>query len=476
MKKYLSGCLLAMLLAGCYKDKGNYDLHDINEISVASSGPDTLRLQLFDRLKVEVDIRQTIRKDESALEFSWRMYEVNGGVIRLGRTKNLDTLITFPPATYRLILDVKDNSTGVTSFREFVLDITSPMSEGWVLLEDNGGVQDLSMVTPLKRVLRNIYATTNGEPLPAGSSRVGVWNVVGASQEVFVYGGQNGVWLSYINFQRQYYYRDWFFSAPKTMRPQMMFYNRFGVAGFIVNNGKVHTLGLIDNGPKKYGAPMEGDWEIAPFQLPMTNNDFTMLYDAKNQRFLKHANGSINTLASPEGSAFELNNVGKQMVYGAPGNSDFHNCLMKDNGADVFRVYRINTASDIIAAEVHPVLDAPGLERAKVFASSQTYLQLYYGVDNKVYLLDIPAGKARLAYTFPAGETVTAIRIKQSQFSLLWVVPEHDRVFAASTWNGSEGKFYEFGISSTGDFSGGTYRDQYASFGKILDIDFKNKK
>ncbi len=116
------------------------------------------------------------------------------------------------------------------------------------------------------------------------------------------------------------------------------------------------------------------------------------------------------------------------------------------------------------------------MERATVFASSQTYLQLYYAVDNKIYLLDIPAGKARLAYQFPSGETVTAIRIKQSQFSLLWVVPEHDRVMAAGTWNGSKGTFYEFGISNTGDFSNNTYRDKYEGFGKIIDIDFKNKK
>lgn len=465
-----------LVAAGCYKDKGNYDLHDINQISFVTSSPDTIRVQLFEQLRINMEIVQTAGKDESALEFSWRMFEPNGPQIDLGKTKNLDTFVNFSPAYYRLVLDVKDNSTGVVSFREFTVDVSSSLSEGWVLLEDQGAARDLAMVTPAKQVLRNIYSTSNNEKLPAGSSNVRIANTVGASQEIFVYGGTNAVWLSYINFQRQYYFNDWFFAAPETQRVQSIFYNRMGVAGFIVNDGKLHALGLLDQGPKKYGPSIDGDWEIAPFPLPMLNNDFTMLYDAKNQRFLKHASSTISPLASPAGSAFELNNVGKKMVYGAPSNNDFHNCLMKDNAADNFYVYRINTASTIIAAEIHPVLDAPGIERARFFASSQTYLQIYYAVDNNIFLLDIPAGKARLAYSFPAGEEVTAIRIKQSQFNLIYPVPENDRVFSAATWNGTEGKFYEFPISNTGDFTGANFSAVYGDFGKIIDIDFKNKK
>ncbi len=156
--------------------------------------------------------------------------------------------MTFSPASYRLVLDVKDNHTGVTTFKEFIVDISSPLSEGWVLLEDHGGVQDLSMVNTLKMVSNDIYSTANGVPLPAGSSRVGVWNIVGSSQEVFVYGGQDGVWLSYINFQRQYGYGDWYFSPPKVKRPQNVYYNRLGVFGFIINNGKLHSLNL-NTGP-----------------------------------------------------------------------------------------------------------------------------------------------------------------------------------------------------------------------------------
>ncbi len=89
MKHYLSSCLLALMLfaAGCYKDKGNYDLHDINQIAISSSTRDTIRLQLFDRLKIDIDVQQSAGKDESGLEFSWRMFEVNGPAIRLAKTK-----------------------------------------------------------------------------------------------------------------------------------------------------------------------------------------------------------------------------------------------------------------------------------------------------------------------------------------------------------------------------------------------------
>ncbi len=92
----------------------------------------------------------------------------------------------------------------------------------------------------------------------------------------------------------------------------------------------------------------------------MMNSDLTLLYDAKNQRFLKHASNTISTLASPEGSAFELNNVGKTMIYGAVSNNDFLNCLMKDNAANNYFVYRVNTSSAIMAAEIHPCWMLPG--------------------------------------------------------------------------------------------------------------------
>lgn len=479
MKKYVSGLLVALLLvaAGCYKDKGNYDLHAINGIIFKTSSPDTIRVKLFDRLTVKMDIEQTNGQSQSNLEFSWRLfaYPDGGATIRLGNRKDVDTLVTFTPAVYKMVLDVKDKSTGVTTFREFIVDISTSLSEGWVLLEDVNGARDLAMVTPMEEVLRNIYATANGESLPAGCRYIRVQNVVNSSQEIYVYGGTDGVTLSYFNFQRLMFYKDWFFGVPNVLSAEAVYYNKYGVAAFLVNNGKVHTLGLFDQGPKKFGAPVEGDYTISPQPLPMLNNDLTMFYDTKNQRFLKHELGKINALASPAGSAFELNNVGKVLVYAGRSIGEFHNCVMKDNGAPNFHVYRINTASDIIAAEKHAVLDAPGIDRAKLFASSEIYLQVFYAVDNRIYLLDIPAGKARLAYEFPAGELVTSIRMKQAQ-SIFVSYPDNNRLMAVATYDGAEGRFYKFPISTTGDFTGATYSARYEGFGKILDIDYKNRK
>ncbi|WP_333862077.1 PKD-like family lipoprotein [Chitinophaga sp.] len=479
MKQYLSVCLFAALaiLSGCYKDKGNYDLHEINQLSFKTTSPDTLRVKLFSRLAVNMDVEQSQSADAANLEYSWRLFTWPnaGAVIPLGKTKNLDTAVTFNPGVYKLVFDAKDKISGIVSFKEFIVDISSDLSEGWLLLEDLGGVQDLSLVTGLKDIYRDIYLKGNGERLPSGSQQVRIINTFSNPQEIVVFGNNNGLRMSYINFQRQFNYADLFFTAPAEIAPEEVYANKLGVSGFIVNKGKLHSVDYAYQGEKKYGAAKEGNWVISPQVLPMFASDNTMLFDTRNQRFLKHTNDKIQTLASVEGSQFELDNVGKQLIYAGRSLSDHFNCLMKNNNDDSLFIYRLNPEGTLIATDVFDVLDAPGMGQASHYASSELYMHMYYSIGNKIYLLDIPAQKARLLYTFPAGETISAMRLKQAQGLILYW-PDNNRVMSVATWNGTKGKFYKFSIANTGDFSGGTYDEAYGGFGKILDLYYKWKQ
>jgi|ADGO01.1.fsa_nt_gi hypothetical protein len=66
--------LLIALLTGCYKDKGNYTYHDINEITVILPGlkhhQDTI-LNHGDTLRLTPEIIQTMAQHENALKFEW---------------------------------------------------------------------------------------------------------------------------------------------------------------------------------------------------------------------------------------------------------------------------------------------------------------------------------------------------------------------------------------------------------------------
>ncbi|SHM03674.1 PKD-like family protein [Chitinophaga jiangningensis] len=469
-------CLLLLVLTGCFKDKGNYDLHPINELTITSTTPDTILVNQFDRIKMQVEIAQTMPSGD--YNYRWTVYPyINAGSVNdtLGLSTAIDTVVKVNPGDYTLLFAATEKKTGISTFKKFFMRVSSIYSEGWIVLDGEGGDQQLSLIRPDGSVMRNVYQTANGEKLPANSFRVRVLNVYIGDQDIFLISKDGGVSMDYISFKKQLNYPNWFFKAPDTIAPANIFYNKLGVAGFVINNGKVHYLPFSYQGPRRYGAPLEGDYVISPYVFPMMSSDNAIFFDTKYRRFLSHANGKLTPLISPAGSAFDLANVGKTLVYAGESNNDFHNCLFKDLTADKFYVYRLNTAATNMAAEKYDVVDAPEIKDARLFASSGIYLQIYYAVGNKVYLLDIPAQKARLVYTFPAGTQITAMRLKMST-SLLISYPDNNRVITFGTLENNEGKVYSFSISNTGDFVNNTFTKVYTGFKKVVDLEYKNRK
>lgn len=481
MKNYIFICISAVCLycTGCYKDKGNYDLHPINEVKLSSEGGDTIKIYQFDTLRIAAKIEQTLAGTTDNLSYKWKVFEYPGGSVVnevLGENKDLAAAIKVNPGKYTLLYTVRDNNTGVDFFKEYYMEVNSIYNEGWIVMEDHGDLQDLSMITPSGNVLHNIYAiANNGAHLPEKSFSIKVLNTYLSDQDIYIIGKNGGVMVDYVSFKMQSNYANWFFAPPDVIKPMSVFYNKLGVAGFLVNNNELYALPFSSGGARKFGAPYKGDYVISPISFPMMNNDFAILYDTKNQRFLKHEKNKLIPLISPEGSAFDLNNINKQLVYGGVSNNDYYNCLFKDNGADKFYVYRINTSAAVIAAEKYDVDDAPGLKDAKFYASSGVYLQLYYTVNNKVYLLDIPAQKARLLYTFPESTAITAMKLKQAQ-SILISYPDNNKLMTIATYEHNEGKVYTFPISNTGDFVNNTYSKVYTGFKKVIDLEYKNRK
>ncbi|WP_316815745.1 PKD-like family lipoprotein [Pedobacter nyackensis] len=482
MKRYFLGliCLLYAVVLSCSKDKGNYDLTPINEIKIEAKVKDTITVFQFETLQITPTLQQTIEQDERKLTYQWSIYQYpnsSGNKAVLGHEKNLNAAINVNPGKYTILYTVKDSETGVSFFKEFYTEVNTKLSEGWLALENQpGGKQDLAIINSSEEVIHELYKGANaGELLPAGSYAIRVLNTYLGRQSMFVLAKNNGVEVDYVSLKKFNELNSWFFVPPTVINLENYFYNKFGVAGYIVNDGELYSLSFANQGPEKFGAPIKGDYKISKFAMPLTNNDFTILYDTKNQRFLNHAAAKITTFSSPAGSAFDLNNVGKQLIYSGVSIGEYYNCIMKNNTDDQYYVYRINTTGAIIAAEKYDIEDAPFLNNANLFTSSGLYLHIYYAVNNKIYLLDIPAKKARLVYTFPTGAEITALELKQAQ-SILISYPDNNKQLAVATFENNEGKIYKFSISNTGDFVNGTFSKEYRGFNKVIDLEYKNRK
>lgn len=482
MKRYfiILIALFFALVSSCSKDKGNYDLVPINEIKITDKEPDNIQIFQFETLKINPVIEQTKGTNEDKLIYSWSTYLTANPPTSfpLGNSKNLDARIEVKPGKYTILFMVKDTETGVSFFKEYKMEVTTRLGEGWLALEDMpNGKQEISMINIAGEVMHNLYGNANiGQVLPDNCHTIKVLNTAYGLQNVFILGETNAVEVDYISLKKFEEFKAWFYTPPTTINIQNYFYGALGASGFIINNDELYSLSFLNaNDRLKFGAPIKGDWKISNFAFPHTYSDYTLLYDTKNQRFLRHLSSAITTLSNPAGSAFDPNNVGKQLVFGGPSSGNFYNCLMKNNNDDKYYVYRVNSAynASIIATDKYDVEDAPEIKNAKFFASSGLYLHIYYAVDNKIYLLDIPAKKSRLVYTFPTGTEITAIKLKQST-NLIVYYPDNNKEFVAATYQGGQGKIYKFTISNTGDFSGNTFTKEYIGFNRVKNLEYKN--
>src|SRR6187402_2537747 len=111
--------VVATVLAGCYKDKGNYAYHTINDVMAVTSA-DTFRVTRLDTLKINPEIKGL---DPGRVRFEWRVDPVAdpadplgiGKIVILSRDRNINEQITLQAWSnyYNLDLVMIDTVTGV---------------------------------------------------------------------------------------------------------------------------------------------------------------------------------------------------------------------------------------------------------------------------------------------------------------------------------------------------------------------------
>ena len=110
--------LTAFILAGCYKDKGNYSYNEINQVSIKADTPDEISVAIQDTLRINITLDETMTSP-AGYEYDWTLYQnISAPLTRwvLSTSQNLNAQITQSPGQYLLDYFVRDKETGV-SFR-----------------------------------------------------------------------------------------------------------------------------------------------------------------------------------------------------------------------------------------------------------------------------------------------------------------------------------------------------------------------
>ena len=124
MKKKLSLLVLfaIALCMGCYDDKGNYDYHEFNEITIGDRGFDTAYIltSFVDTLRISPEIDFKLAEN-SHLKFEWvaRSNGVDFTEYPLGNERDLVFPVSLPTETYTLYFKVTDTLN--TQIRTFII-------------------------------------------------------------------------------------------------------------------------------------------------------------------------------------------------------------------------------------------------------------------------------------------------------------------------------------------------------------------
>jgi hypothetical protein len=530
-----------ILLYACKKDLGNYDYSPANVITITTDmanvdplvviNNDSIMVRQNDSLKVNILLSQT--KASSDLSFEWMITQTvsqlgNPPQYVVGNSQQLRTKITLSPNLYKLAVRVTDNTTGVSYYKFYALNVNaSPWGgEGWVVLQDQSsqGGCDISVITTRDGAVRgnvysNVYSLANAQKLPVGTYRVNVinYNAPLRIQKVSFFDPNGGLQVKSTDFSDSSLHTSWFLVPPSSMNLQLNGQVSGGQYEYQINNNQLYYRRVnatsIQTPPIKFGAPVLGTWTLSPYIMNNTGNEqYYTMYDQANKCFLLYnvetntltptnrpdiANshfvpyaGAASALHPTTGSGFDLNNIGRNLAYTensqplTTGTQPNYNCIFRNNAGDSTFLYQVpvNLAYNNNFATGRFFLsntNNPGINSASKFACP-TFLTMpgkfYYVSNNNIYVCTVAAlaaSASQVGYSFPAGTIIKAMKVFKSGYAAAPASESKVLVVATDeTASGGGNKVYFLNITATGTISP-TPADIYTGFDKIVDITFK---
>ena len=504
--------LISLLLAACYRDLGNYDYKEINQ--VLFSGFPTEKQYKFkgvDSLKVYPVITGTLDDDLSRYEFKWQAV-VKQGATAEGKTTytldsntiNLEYFVQLPEQEYSVYFLVKDKETNVTWRQAFDMRVSTALDEGWMILSETNNGSRLDMISLSgedEMIVRDIW---NDSPLSTwkGPKQLAIYI---ASEQPILICEDDAIKLDPVNLEYQkenLFEYEFGISYPelKIQRFAGNYYNKWRIC--------ITTQGVFAKNDLMFGAlygmpinKIEGEndyFEVAPaIGLPadaFSINPAILFYDITNKRFVQiNSNlASMRLITAPENQfAYE---TGKEFVYMS---NTLNNttgmifAILKDENNKLWlHGFNIQGNGEIEqAANYYYQIDAPEIEDATCFAIHPISYFLFYAIGNKIYQYDMITQKSRqLPIAFTTGERTD---LPESEISMLKF-----NTFIYGDYNkpaGSTDMQYRLIVGSKSqeelsrvvrmleiptlmDEKPATVYKEYSGFGKVVDVTYREKQ
>ena len=439
MKVIYKLCLLGLLgilwFGSCYDDKGDYDYHAINEVTMEHEffGDTVLRMYSFvDTLRVVPEVKGTLDENLDHYEYEWIAvgdYFDKKGVYTIGTEKVLNYPITLPAQTYSVYYNVKDKNTGLVKTERIYLKIATMFSQGWLVLgENDDGKAQLDMVatggedtTIMKDLLQASELHEElGKPrlafVPPFRPNAAL-NYILVSTEKGTYRLDPGTMTPIDGSHLKWSYYDVSAARECVMTDvvQVMGYYR----AMAVDEGLYYSYLMGTSGCFLSGASnhYRGDYSLFPFgdkigYSPKERANAIVMYNKEKGCFVYQTYGSgpnqyFDDLKDNFGDKFSwkpgydyVTTINTLMGEG------YTYTILRDGDDFYLYGYRITPYYGIIK-QVTAKMDKAmewDMDKAEFFGGSNTLSIIYYTVGNKLYGYDFSKKKGRLLKTFDGYE------------------------------------------------------------------------
>jgi hypothetical protein len=435
-------------LAACYKDKGNYDYHDINDVKISGLAA-SYTYVLGTSLHIEPKIQMSQTDDTLAVNYYWILTTGDTPLDTIGTSAVLDARMNVKTADYGLVLRVVDKASGVAYKATTKVTVSTPFSTGMLLMgTDDNGNAEAEMISMVKDtiVFHNILSKsglpTLRDPMSfammggrgdTSSNQIRLWAMTKSGSYYLdrnSMAGSTGRKFGNICVISDNLNKDAI--TPVVLMPQVK--DRAGTAGsstaltwcrgMISTDGDIYVTHALLNAGDYYGNPinrLDADYskrlKAAPYfwysLIDIGLSAAFVWFDTENQRFMVYeafSNTGSNILPDAAGDIFSWNlaSQNRTLVYGentrnTDGGSKFGNsfAIVKDNtGKHYIYKFYANTKAPI-KRDLYTVLPiATDFDKAGFYAFSSNRPVVFYTVGNKLYAYDYNKGLEK-SYQFP---------------------------------------------------------------------------
>ena len=302
---------LSLLLGSCYKDKGNYDYHEINDIVITTDKYSYITpKEGTTTYEIKPTITQTMTTGTENLTYEWKMQK---GALTWEVVGHDPTyLLTVTPSDTQPIvlrLAVTDTTLDIITYEEITVKNISKFNQTWFLLQDIGGQAVLGCVDgedDARASVKDIYLQETGTSLTGKPIGLGMHNFLRKNvdlTELPNYEILLGVFTSsnpYIlkgatlenhsfNYQRLLYEK--MASSDNTFNPQLMKGDRHNF--IIIDNGKL-WYAFHDSFALMYPVELSDELgeEYEATGVGFASNNQCLIYDKLGKQFLNYNNNA----------------------------------------------------------------------------------------------------------------------------------------------------------------------------------------